>query len=113
MEKKASSEMWWIIIGAVIALVVMVILMVMFTGKSGKLETGLSECLGKGGKCVKDGGCSAIGGLKSTAFDCPQSTEPECCFTTKKSANEVCQNNNDCISGSCIDVSVGNPGKCN
>ena len=52
MAKKASANMWWIIIGAVIALVVMIILMVMFTGKTQPLEQGLSDCEGKGGVCV-------------------------------------------------------------
>ncbi len=74
--KKASANMWWIIIGAVIALVVMIVLMVMFTGKSHRLEVGLMECTGKGGTCVIPENCA---GTVSRAFDCPNSDEV-CCF---------------------------------
>lgn len=51
-SNRASANMWWIIIGAVIALVVMIILMVMFTGKTKPLEQGLSSCENKGGLCM-------------------------------------------------------------
>ena len=83
-NKKASANMWWIIIGAVIALVVMIILMVMFTEKSGKLEMGLSSCEGKGGECVVKGGVCPEGTLPATLFDCKDSAKPKCCLGTKK-----------------------------
>jgi len=84
-NKKASANMWWIIIGAVIALVVMIILMVMFTDKSGKLETGLSSCEGKGGECKpKKPGCPE-GTLPATLFDCPpDKPNTICCLGNKK-----------------------------
>jgi hypothetical protein len=83
-NKKASANMWWIIIGAVIALVVMIILMVMFTEKSGKLETGLSSCDGKGGTCVeKDNDCPK-GTLSAPIFDCSTTDKPKCCLGNKK-----------------------------
>ena len=52
MNRKASANMWWIIIGAVIALVLMIILMLMFTGKTKPLEAGLGNCENKGGTCL-------------------------------------------------------------
>jgi len=82
--KRASANMWWIIIGAVIALVVMIILMVMFTGKSAKLESGLSGCESKGGICVpnSDNGCPK-GSLSATTFDCKSNSEL-CCLGNPK-----------------------------
>ena len=83
--KRASANMWWIIIGAVIALVVMIILMVMFTGKSGKLESGLSGCESKGGICVPNSdnkGCPK-GSLSATTFDCKSNSEL-CCLGNPK-----------------------------
>ncbi len=53
ISKKAQQNMFWIVIGAVIALVVMIILIVMFTGKTGALEGGLLDCQSKGGICTK------------------------------------------------------------
>lgn len=90
--------MWWIIIGAVIALVVMIILMVMFTGRTGKLETGLSACEGKGGICAVGIECPA-NTLKTTAFEC--TAGQVCCLGSPKECDptkEDCQKG--CISGS-------------
>jgi len=86
--KKASSEMWWIIIGAVIALVVLIILLVMFTGKTTGLEQGLLSCENKGGSCIPAGSpCQKEDGTKgsvSKTFTCgPESRENaggDCCF---------------------------------
>lgn len=84
MNKKADANMWWIIIGAVIALVVLIILMLIFTGKTGKLEGGLLDCVSKGGKCdVPEAKCAADGGTVSSAFDCP-TPDAKCCFPAKK-----------------------------
>ena len=95
--KRGSANMWWIIIGAVIALVVMIILMVMFTTKSTKLEGGLSACDSKGGYCVPGTtvsvgppspgtGCSKKT-LTATAFDCKQGYV--CCLGSPKSYNSA------------------------
>jgi hypothetical protein len=84
--KRASANMWWIIIGAVIALVVMLVLLVMFTGKTGTLERGLLDCTSKGGECVKRSDCGAPNTI-SSAFTCestplpaPQVGNAVCCF---------------------------------
>jgi hypothetical protein len=98
MSKKASANMWWIIIGAVIALVVMIILMVMFTGKTSKLEGGLSACEGKGGICAKGTICPA-NTLKATAFDCTQGSV--CCLGAPK----LCQK--ECPDKTCIESESG------
>ncbi len=85
-NRKASANMWWIIIGAVIALVVMIILMLMFTEKSGGVERGLLNCESKSGQCLSDNfgncgqTCKAVG--KSYAglgvFECE--TNYCCCL---------------------------------
>lgn len=92
--KKAGAEMWWIIIGAVIALVVLIILMVMFTGKTSLLEQGLISCDSKGGKCVScsdsagcDQACTQLYGegyTYSSVFDCKPKEGQGCCLGTKK-----------------------------
>jgi hypothetical protein len=88
--KKGSANMWWIIIGAVIALVVMIILMVMFTGKSNKLELGLMSCEGKDGICnLNPQECKDTGGTVSYAFECSEEQKggkanARCCFKGDK-----------------------------
>lgn len=80
MNTKADANMWWIIIGAVIALVVLIVLMVIFTTKTGRLEGGLSDCEGKGGVCAVDS-CPR-GTLSTSAFDCTSSQK--CCLGSPK-----------------------------
>ncbi|MBT4539432.1 hypothetical protein HOI26_01240 [Candidatus Woesearchaeota archaeon] len=80
--KKGSANMWWIIIGAVIALVVMIILMVMFTGKSGALEGELLKCESKGGTCMTVDKCDTAKGTISGVFSCTNELE-KCCFAGK------------------------------
>jgi len=82
-NKKASANMWWIIIGAVIALVVMIILMVMFSGKSNKLESGLSGCESKGGICVQGKNCPKST-LSASTFDCNKAGYELCCLGNPK-----------------------------
>jgi len=55
--KKANANMWWIIIGAVVALVVMIVLMVMFQDKSQRVSIGLLDCESKGGTCTDTPDC--------------------------------------------------------
>ena len=78
--KKASANMWWIIIGAVIALVVLIVMLMIFTGKSSSLEDGILDCKGKGGSCEKT--AEQCTGTVSRAFNCPGETNPDivCCF---------------------------------
>ena len=97
MDKKASSEMWWIIIGAVIALVVLIVLMVLFTSKTRTLETGLSSCESKGGICVSSDDVCPSRTLSSNIFDC--GSEQNCCIGTPKS----CEKDADCESQDCVD----------
>ncbi|MBT4604497.1 hypothetical protein HOC01_02565 [archaeon] len=79
--RKAQSNMFWIIIGAVIALVVMVVLILMFTSKSNVLEIGLLDCGSKGGSCEYEDSndCKTRGGgTWSSAFECEGTSG--CCF---------------------------------
>ena len=88
--KRASANMWWIIIGAVVALVVLIVLMVIFTDKTGELGKGLSSCEGKGGICVNGDECPGSS-LNSGAFECV-STHSTCCIGAPKeqTADNVC-----------------------
>ncbi len=105
-EKKASANMWWIIIGAVIALVVMIILMVMFTDKSNVLEGGLLSCSNKGGDCVVDDGNTDCpeNAMESFAFDCPdKNNEPQkCCLSSLKKVGRSCKLDSECITDNCL-----------
>jgi len=93
MNQKADANMWWIIIGAVVALVVLIVLMVIFTGKVNPLERGLLDCESKGGKCLSETECRAPDvrgkvGTISSAFECTGSrTNPGgvCCFRESSS----------------------------
>ncbi len=77
MSKRGDANIWWIIIGAVIALVVLVVLMLIFTQKTTSLGGGLSDCEGKGGVCAPAGISCPASTLKTTAFTC--SGGKECC----------------------------------
>ncbi len=84
-SKKAQQNMFWIVIGAVIALVVMIILIVMFTGKTGTLEGGLLDCESKGGDCSYSSSesCKEAGGTVTSAFSCSgEDIDNICCFVS-------------------------------
>ncbi len=83
MARKGSTEMWWIIIGAVIALIVLIILLVLFTGKTRGLEAGLTECEGKSGICstTTDPTCPS-NTLQTSTFSC--SGNGVCCIGIPK-----------------------------
>ena len=82
--KKGVANIWWIIIGAVIALVVLIVILLIFTGKTGGVERGLLDCGSKGGKCVEENTCeSQWNGTVSNVFDCTSPSE-DCCFTLQK-----------------------------
>jgi hypothetical protein len=77
---------------AIVALVVLVVLIMIFTGKTGMLETGLMNCEGKGGKCVFcntwdtdpnacASECEGEGMSLSTVFSCPDGQV--CCLGVK------------------------------
>ncbi len=108
-SKKASANMWWIIIGAVIALVVMIILMVMFTDKGQSVESGLSGCESKGGVCSSIQGVCPAKSLESGTFSCKNDGETccigapqKCVGDTECSGGQVCRsfgsNRNYCVS---------------
>jgi hypothetical protein len=81
-SKKASANMWWIIIGAIIALVVMIVLIVIFTDTTGKAKTGFLDCETKGGECISEESCKSDqnDGRVNPTFSC-EKTEEKCCFT--------------------------------
>jgi hypothetical protein len=70
-NKAGSANMWWIIIGAIMALVVMIILMIIFSGGTEKANMGLFDCASKGGACKSPEKCESEGGTESIAFGCP------------------------------------------
>jgi hypothetical protein len=109
MLKKGSANMWWIIIGAVIALVVMIILMVMFTGKTQPLEAGLSSCESKGGVCTPINGNNKdicpTNTFAASAFDCK--VGKTCCIGSPKE----CVDSTSCGEGKGCDL-YGNKKYC-
>jgi hypothetical protein len=105
--KRGSANMWWIIIGAVIALVVMIILMVMFTGKTQPLEKGLSSCESKGGACATDGTPCPTNTFASSAFDC-EADKSICCIGSPK----ACVDENSCATGQSCDKTYGTQKYC-
>ena len=80
-RKKASADVWWVIIGAVIALIVLIVLLVSFTGRTQTVSQELASCEGKGGICFSSQPCPG-GTLKTTAFSCPG--EGKCCYGSAK-----------------------------
>ena len=91
VNHKGDANMWWIIIGAVIALIVLIVLLIMFTTRGNKLELGLSAC---NGICTKAGETTCpLKTQSSNAFDC--NTGGVCCigFAQECPTNndEVCQ----------------------
>ena len=79
--RRASANMWWIIIGAVIALIVMVVLLAMFAGTSSDVQTGILDCSSKGGTCsdTPEHCKTVLKGNVVKTFTCPG--EQVCCFT--------------------------------
>ncbi len=107
MNSKASSEMWWVIIGAVIALIVLIVLLVLFTGKTRGLEGGLTDCAGKGGVCVASGDCPS-NTLQSGTFECSDSVKPQCCVGIPKKCFDDSQcdiNKERCRDSYCYSIS--------
>jgi len=78
MNQKGGANMWWIIIGAVLALVVLVVLVTMFVDTTGKQQKGLDACYG--GKCVLEDTCE---GTVNYASSCSKPKQ-ECCVTSAK-----------------------------
>lgn len=52
MNKKAM-EIWWILIGAVLALVVFFSLVYIFSDQGGKFRQAVNDCSSKGGQCFE------------------------------------------------------------
>ena len=103
LDKKAQSNTFWIIIGAVIALIVMIVLLLMFTGKTNILEQGLVDCEAKGGTCEFTD-CPK-GMIKQNFFSCKESNYPDnvCCVGTGTACTVVtdCGEGENCVSGYC------------
>ncbi len=96
---KGDANIWWVIIGAVIALVVLIVLMLIFTGRTQGLQRGIAECQGKGGVCTIRSDCPS-NSLYSSAFDCPEGQR--CCIgAPKQCVQGACGENEDCIDGYC------------
>lgn len=104
MNQKGDGNTFWVIIGAVIALVVLIVLLLIFTGKTGMLETGLMNCESKGGFCILgssiesttdlDKRCRDQCGPTKTYVDCSYSSifsctsGNVCCLGVKRSPQE-------------------------
>ncbi len=103
--RKGSTEMWWIIIGAVIALIVLIILLVLFTGKTQGLEGGLTECEGKSGVCATSptdntSPCPS-NTIQTSAFTC--TGNQVCCVGITKSCKDASDSTQACGDKECKD----------
>jgi len=78
LNKKGDANMWWIIIGAIIALVALIILILIFTDTTGETKKGFLDCESKGGDCKSIGTCKNLDG---TVYPFTCDTGQECCFT--------------------------------
>ena len=76
MNGKGSANIWWIIIGAVIAILVLFVLLFIFTDQVDDANTSLSDCESKGGDCKE---ICPDKTLPSNLLKCPKSTE-KCCI---------------------------------
>ena len=92
--KRGSANIWWIIIGAVVALIVLVVLISVFVRGTNPVVKGLSNCEGKGGVCAPTGLCPQ-GTTKTSVFSC--SEEGTCCLGIPKE----CEPNGACKIGRC------------
>jgi len=82
--EKGQANVFWIIIGAVIALVVLAVLLLMFTGKTNTLEQGISGCEVAGGQCIESKEeCKTQNGTSMITFDCPAEGNTVCCMGLK------------------------------
>ena len=90
MNHRASADIWWIIIGAVMALVVLIIITVIFTGRTGTLTQELGECRSKGGICMPTAEDCPRGTLTTPTFSCGE--VGKCCVGAPKK----CTQGEDC-----------------
>ena len=105
MNTKGDANIWWIIIGAVIALVVLIVIILIFTKNTTDLGKGLSGCESKSGVCASPGFCPT-NTLTASAFTCTSGNEccvgspQECCVSSPQECGGAllgCPSGQDCI----------------
>lgn len=81
--KKAEANMWWVIIGAVLAVVVLMVLLTFFGRGTETVAEGVSKCESKLGKCLDKAECLKGGGSVTDAdlFECKEGV---CCYGYKE-----------------------------
>lgn len=92
-SQRAEADMWWVIVGAVIALIVAGVLIAVFSSRAGPAQQSLASCEQKGGICSVDE-CPQ-GTLLSSAFSCSGSAI--CCLGLAQG----CNSDGDCDNGVC------------
>ena len=86
MMKKATSQMLWVVVGAVMALVVLTVLLFIFTKNTGKVQLGFEDCATKSGQCITKAKCSNQEGRVIPTFSCNNDPDVSddnkkiCCF---------------------------------
>jgi len=101
MNHRAASEIFWIVMVAVLVLVVLAIMLWFFTSKSAILQQGLTACDSKGGVCIEEATKASLPCPTSTystpAFEC--GTGKLCCLGLPKDCTgkpEACGKPEDC-----------------
>jgi Sec-independent protein translocase protein TatA len=81
IDKKAMSQVWWVISAAVIAIIALIVIVVWFTDAGRELATGLGETIDNLDDYDSDG-------LTNLLDKCPCDDDPELtsdkCLTNKK-----------------------------
>lgn len=83
IPKQKKAQMWWYIIGFVLAAIVLVISVIILSGKAGQVSTATSQCKGFFDFGEKQGVCKPIcepGEIQATGFGSDCKENEKCCI---------------------------------
>ncbi len=79
-HKKGQGISINVLIIALVALIVLIVIIAIFTGKIRGVNTGLQDCMTKGGKCEKSEDCPPGSSEVIGVSSCPNEDE-KCCIS--------------------------------